>query len=190
MGRLMKLAVVAGVFAPGRLDEVLDRVVGHGFEAVEFPTGNYGGTPCFDLNTVLTDKGAVRPLRAAVERRRLTISALSCQGNPLHPQEEIAGRHHAVMLQTFRLAAELGVEVVNVFSGCPGAGDGSRYPYWVACAWPRVCRPDNDRRRPVRARVQLRIARLRAGTARRPWWTPSSRDSLPSRAGGCPRWDR
>lgn len=132
----MKLAVVAGVFAPAALEEVLDQIARHGFEAVEFPTGNYGGTPCFDLNTVLTDTGALRSLRAAVERRRLTISALSCQGNPLHPREEIAGRHHAVMLQTFRLAAELGVEVVNVFSGCPGAGDGSRYPYWVACAWP------------------------------------------------------
>ncbi len=132
----MKLGVVAGVFAPGNLDEVLDRVVRHGFDAVEFPTGNYGGTPCFDLGAVLADKGALRSLRTAVESRGLTISALSCQGNPLHPREEIAAAHHAVMLQTFRLAAELGVEVVNLFSGCPGAGDGSRYPSWVACAWP------------------------------------------------------
>ncbi len=132
----MKLAVVAGVFAPVALEEVLDRIVGHGFDAVEFPTGNYGGTPCFDLNTVLKENGALRALRVAVEARGLTISALSCQGNPLHPREEIAGAHHAVMLQTFRLAAELGVGVVNVFSGCPGAGDGSRYPYWVSCAWP------------------------------------------------------
>ena len=132
----MKLGIVAGVFAPASIEDVLDQVVRHGFEAVEFPTGNYGGTPCFDLDSVVGSPSAIRGLRAAVEARGLTISALSCQGNPLHPREEIAGCHHDVLMKTLQLAAGLGVDVVNVFSGCPGSGDGSRYPSWVSCAWP------------------------------------------------------
>jgi sugar phosphate isomerase/epimerase len=132
----VKLGIVAGVFAPASIETVLEQIVHYGCETVEFPTGNYGGTPCFDLDYMLGNKNAVRSLRSAVETRGLTISALSCQGNPLHPSEEIAGRHHDVLLKTLQLAVELGVEVVNVFSGCPGAGDGSRYPNWVSCAWP------------------------------------------------------
>ncbi len=132
----MKLGVVAGVFAPATLEEVLDQVVRHGFEAVEFPTGNYGGSPCFDLDRTVGSPEAIRRLRSATDSRGLHISALSCQGNPLHPREEVGRAHHGVLMQTLRLAAELGVGVVNVFSGCPGAGDEAQYPYWVACAWP------------------------------------------------------
>jgi sugar phosphate isomerase/epimerase len=132
----MKLGIVTAAFAPGSVDEVLEEAVRHGFEAVEFPTGNYGGTPCFDLERLSADRQAIRDLRGAVERHRLTVSALSCQGNPLHPREEIARAHHDVLLKTLRLAAELEVSVVNVFSGCPGSEDGSRYPHWVSCAWP------------------------------------------------------
>ena len=132
----MRLGIVTAVFAPGSVEEALDQAVQHGFEAVEFPTGNYGGTPCFDLDLLAADRQAVRSLRTAVETRGLTVCALSCQGNPLHPREEIAGAHHDVLMKTLRLAAELQVPVVNVFSGCPGAGDGSRFPHWVSCAWP------------------------------------------------------
>lgn len=132
----MRLGIVTAAFAPASVEEVLDQAVQHGFEAVEFPTGNYGGTPCFDLDLLLADRQAMRDVRAAVEERHLTVSALSCQGNPLHPREEIARTHHDVLMKTLRLAAELQISVVNVFSGCPGAGDGSRYPHWVSCAWP------------------------------------------------------
>ena len=132
----MRLGVVTGVFAPASLEEVLERAVAYGFEAVEFPTGNYGGTPCFDLDDLVHDAAAVRALRVAVELRGLTISALSCQGNPLHPVSDVAHKHHHVLLRTLELAAALGVEVVNVFSGCPGSDAGARYPSWVSCAWP------------------------------------------------------
>jgi len=131
----VKLGIVTAALV-GSVEEVLDQAVRHGFETVEFPTGNYGGTPCFDLDVMSADSQAVRSLRAAVETRGLTISALSCQGNPLHPRAEVAGRHHDVLMKTLRLATELAVPVVNVFSGCPGAGDGSRCPCWIACAWP------------------------------------------------------
>jgi sugar phosphate isomerase/epimerase len=132
----MELAVVAGVFAPGDLETVLDEVVAHGFSLVELPTGNYGGTPCFDVNEVLQNPESLRRFRAALEHRGLRVCALSCQGNPLHPRDELAKAHHHVMVQTVRLAEQLGVEVVNVFSGCPGSHDTARVPHWSPCGWP------------------------------------------------------
>ncbi len=132
----MRLGIVAGVFAPDTLDSILDKIAAHGFDTVEIPTGNYGGTPCFDLDRVLTSRDLLRSLRFAIETRGLSICALSCQGNPLHPQKEVAVAHHRVMVRTLQLAAELGVGVVNVFSGCPGAHDGALFPHWAPCAWP------------------------------------------------------
>ena len=66
----------------------------------------------------------------------MTISALSQQGNPLHPSSEIASSAHETWRKTVRLAAQLGVPVVNAFSGCPGDSGNSVHPNWVTCAWP------------------------------------------------------
>jgi sugar phosphate isomerase/epimerase len=54
----------------------------------------------------------------------------------LHPRSEIAAGSHDTFVRTVELAERLGVETVNVFSGCPGDSDRARYPNWVTCAWP------------------------------------------------------
>lgn len=59
-----------------------------------------------------------------------------CHGNPIHPNAERAAHDDAVFRDTVRLASELGVGVVNLFSGCPGDGPGASQPNWVTCAWP------------------------------------------------------
>jgi sugar phosphate isomerase/epimerase len=61
---------------------------------------------------------------------------LSCHGNPLHPRKLIAREHHDTFVKTVRLAAALGVDVVNGFSGCPGDSAKAKNPNWVTCAWP------------------------------------------------------
>nr|WP_245891226.1 hypothetical protein [Desmospora activa] len=65
----------------------------------------------------------------------MTISALSCHGNPLHPNREISKKHHQFE-QTVLLAEKLGVDTVVTFSGCPGESEHSKYPVWVTAAWP------------------------------------------------------
>jgi sugar phosphate isomerase/epimerase len=72
----------------------------------------------------------------AVESRGLEISALSCHGNPLHPQPEVARASHEVYRRTVEAAERLGVSCVNLFSGCPGDSEQARYPNWITCAWP------------------------------------------------------
>ncbi|HKG25927.1 MAG TPA: sugar phosphate isomerase/epimerase, partial [Thermomicrobiales bacterium] len=72
----------------------------------------------------------------AIVRRGIEISALSCHGNPLHPNKEIASAHDALFRDTVRLAAELGVGTVITFSGCPGDSDNAKAPNWVTCPWP------------------------------------------------------
>ncbi len=64
------------------------------------------------------------------------ISALSCHGNPLSPDRVFAAESDRVYRETVRLASEMEVGVVNLFSGCPGDSETATYPNWVTCAWP------------------------------------------------------
>lgn len=121
----MKLGVFTVVYGDLPLAEALDRVVALGLDAVEVGTGNYpGAAHCTD------------DLLDQVRSRGLEISALSCHGNPLHPDEAFARESHETWRRTVGLAAELGVGTVVCFSGCPGDGPGASKPNWVTCAWP------------------------------------------------------
>ncbi len=64
------------------------------------------------------------------------ISALSCHGNPLHPDKEFAQQNKDVSRKTILLAEKLGVSVVVDFSGCPGDSPTAIAPNWVTCPWP------------------------------------------------------
>jgi len=133
----VKLGVFDPVFGALDLEPTLDRVVELGVDAIEIGTGNFPGNARCDPATLLADADARRRFSEAVRSRGLLISALSCQGNPLHPEAARAAHDDEVFRDTVRLAGELGVGVVNVFAGCPGGDStpGGR-PNWIASSWP------------------------------------------------------
>jgi len=132
----MKVGVLTALFADKSLDETLDYVTEMGVEAVELGTGAYPGAPHCPMPELLASKSKRKQFLAKITGRGLEISALSCHGNPLHPDKAIAAEHNKVLRDTCRLAEGLGVEVVAGFSGCPGDSDGAKYPNWVTCPWP------------------------------------------------------
>ena len=85
---------------------------------------------------LLADSGARNRFRTLVADHGLELSALSCHANPLHPDREIAAIADRAYRDTVQLAAELGVETVVTFSGCPGESEQSLRPSWVTCSWP------------------------------------------------------
>ncbi|WP_311081303.1 sugar phosphate isomerase/epimerase [Paenibacillus polymyxa] len=132
----MKLGVLTVPYQSLPLEEALDKLKAMGAESVELGTGNYPGSAHCSPDELLADEQKLQHFMDAIESRGLLISALSCHGNPLHPDAEIAEQDHQVWRQTVRLAERLSVPVVNVFSGCPGDYEGARYPNWVTCSWP------------------------------------------------------
>jgi sugar phosphate isomerase/epimerase len=135
-GGSLKLGVFTVLYQELPLEEMLDKISALGIEAVELGTGSYPGSTHCDPDELLADAGKRQSLVEAIERRGLAISALSCHGNPLHPDEAVASEAHETWRKTARLASELGVGVVNCFAGCPGDGPDARAPNWVTCAWP------------------------------------------------------
>ena len=132
----MKLGVFTALFGQQSLDEALDYIKKVGVEVVELGTGNYlGGSHCNPDELLANDK-KLKTFKRKLEDRGMEISALSCHGNPLHPQKAMAKEHKEVQRKTILLAEKLGIERVLTFSGCPGDTDGAKHPNWVTCPWP------------------------------------------------------
>lgn len=132
----MKLGVYATLFQQYSLEEMLDLVAGLGLEAVELGVGIYPRRRHVEPQEVLASPSRLQAVKDAFARRNLILSAISCHGNPLHPDEAVARRSDQVYRDAVRLAAALGVPVVNLFSGCPGGGPDDKTPNWITCPWP------------------------------------------------------
>jgi sugar phosphate isomerase/epimerase len=130
-----------GLFTPvlGKLDtrQMLAKVRALGkVQALELGTGGWPGCDHLDLDALLKDSQAAREYRKTIADAGLTISALSCHGNPLHPDRKTAACYDEVFEKTICLANRLEVPVVVTFSGCPGDSDDARHPNWVTAPWP------------------------------------------------------
>jgi sugar phosphate isomerase/epimerase len=132
----MKIGVFTVLLSSMPLEKMLDYVAGIGLEAVEIGTGNYPGDAHCSIDKLLGSEAERKSFLKAIESRGLVISGLSCHGNMLHPNKQIAQAHHDTFRKTVELAQKLGVERVNNFSGCPGDSPNAKYPNWVTCPWP------------------------------------------------------
>lgn len=132
----MKIGVFTVLFSDEKFESALEKVKRLGVEAVEIGCGNYPGNAHCQPEKLLDDPAAIKNFKQTVEKYNLTISALSCHGNPLHPDPSISNQHRDVQRKTILLAEKLEVNRVITFSGCPGDCETAKYPNWVTCAWP------------------------------------------------------
>ena len=132
----MKLSVLTVPFAQQSLVEVLPYLKELGVEAVELGCGGVTNDAHCKPAQLLKDDAACEQLKQLLAENEMTISALSCHGNPVHPDAARAKADHEIFLQTVELAQILGVDTVVTFSGCPGDGHGAVYPNWVVMPWP------------------------------------------------------
>jgi sugar phosphate isomerase/epimerase len=117
------------------LADMLKKLKSKGIDTVELGTGNYPGDAHCKL-AMLDDGSELQAFRKTLADHGFSISALSCHGNPLHPDRERAKHDREVSSKTVELAQKLGVPVVIDFSGCPGDSPAARRPNWVTCPWP------------------------------------------------------
>ncbi|MCD6033336.1 MAG: sugar phosphate isomerase/epimerase, partial [Thermomicrobiales bacterium] len=132
----MKIGVFTVLFAQRPFEEALDYIKAAGCQAVEIGVGGYPGPAHANAVELVDDEAASKRLREAVTSRGLEISALSCHGNPLHPNKAIAEAHDRDYRAAVQLAQRLEIPNVITFSGCPGGGPEAMEPNWVTCPWP------------------------------------------------------
>ncbi len=132
----MKLGVFAVLLSAKSLEESLSYLKESGVQAVELGTGGYPGKAHVNPEALLKDPKLIQQLKDLIGKYDMEISALSCHGNPVHPQKDIARSYHEDFKNTILLAEKLGIDRIAGFSGCPGDSENSLYPNWVTCPWP------------------------------------------------------
>lgn len=132
----MKLGVFTVLLGAKSLEESLQYLNKLGVQAVELGTGGFPGKAHADPDLLLSREAEINRLKNLIQQYGMEISVLSCHGNPVHPQTEIAAKYHEDFEKTVLLAEKLEVERVVTFSGCPGDSPASQYPNWVTCPWP------------------------------------------------------
>jgi len=131
----MRVGVFTPLLSQLPLEKVLEKLKALNISTVELGTGNYPGDPHCKLSMLDNDK-ELKEFKKKLDDNGFGISALSCHGNPLHPNPEIAKGYQETSRKTVLLAEKLGVPVVVDFSGCPGDSENAKYPNWVTCPWP------------------------------------------------------
>ena len=132
----MKLGVLTNVIGETPLKEALAYFKSLGAQMVEIGCGGYPGKDHCDPGVLLHDEAKFNEFVKTIEESGLEISALSCHGNPVHPNKEIAKQFDDDMHDAVLMAEKLGIHQINCFSGCPGDCPESKNPNWVVCAWP------------------------------------------------------
>jgi len=134
--RKIPIGVFDPVFPDLSLDQMLEKVAGYGLEAMEIGTGGYPGDHHCPLTELLADPAKLRAWKKKFDDRNITVAALSCHGNPVHPDQKIAARDAQTFRNTVLLAEKLGVQVIVGFSGCPGGSPTDTMPNWATYRWP------------------------------------------------------
>lgn len=115
----MKLGVLTVVLAQMELDKAMKYLADSGVQAVEIGTGGFPGNAHCNPEILLKDDRKLEEFKQAVYGNGLEISALSCHGNPVHPNREIAGKFHTEFINTILLAEKLGIDRIVGFSRLP-----------------------------------------------------------------------
>ena len=132
----MKLGVMNPVLNSYELEEALKYLHSLGVQCLEIGAGGYPGNVHLKPEEFINNEEKVKEYKELFKKYEIEIAAISCHGNPLHPQKEIAEDYDKQFKNAILAAEAFGVETIIGFSGCPGDCENSMYPNWVTCAWP------------------------------------------------------
>ena len=133
----MQLAIFDRIFSRLSLDAMLNHLARfREITAIELGTGGWPGSDHVEVDALLASRQKVHEFCMRFADAGITISALSCHNNPVHPDPRIAADADATFRKTVQLAERLDVPTVVTFSGCPGGGPQDLTPNWVTASWP------------------------------------------------------
>ncbi len=156
----MKLGVYTAILHDRELPEALDVLVELGLEGAEINVGGFLPARHLPIREVMTSDSARDEYLAEFAARGITITALNCNGNPLHPDPAVT--HGADLLAAIPIAARLGVDRVITMSGAPANQPGGVRPAWVVNPWNSVDMDSLDHQWEVAVPFWREIDRLAA----------------------------
>jgi sugar phosphate isomerase/epimerase len=129
----MQLGAYNACLADKTLGEALDIIAGLGLTSVEINSGGFLPPIHLPVDDLRSSEDARQQYLGEFSSRGLTLTALNCNGNPLHPRSDFP--HSRDLHDSIELAALLGVTRVVTMSGAPGGEPGTTVPVWNPLPW-------------------------------------------------------
>ena len=138
----MKLGAYTACLHDRPLEEALAVLRALGLTSAEINAGGFIGTPHLPVQQLLESESARADYLAVFAEYGIELTALNCNGNPLHPDPDVT--HGADLRRTIRLAGVLGIKTVITMSGLPAAEAGGSRPSWTVIPWDSVYKETLD----------------------------------------------
>lgn len=117
------------------LTEALKIIANLGLTSAEINSGGFIGTPHLPVAQLLESADARSEYLAQFDAAGITLTALNCNGNPLHADPDVRAKHSRDLRESIELAALLGVRRVVTMSGLPANSPGGTAPSWTVLPW-------------------------------------------------------
>lgn len=117
------------------LPAALDQMVAWGITDAEVASGGFVPTPHCPTLELIDSVDQRQEWVNQFETRGVRLTALNCNGNPLHPDPHVGPVHTQDLKDSIRLASLLGVDRVVAMPGGPGSGPEATRPTWTVAPW-------------------------------------------------------
>ena len=131
----MQLGAYTACLHDKPLEEALALLRDLGLTSAEVNSGGFLPAPHLPAAQLRTSAGAREDYLRQYADAGITLTALNCNGNPLHPDRDVRDKHAQDVLDAIEIAALLGVRRVVTMSGLPAADPGGRLPAWSVLPW-------------------------------------------------------
>lgn len=131
----MKLGVYTACLHDKPLAEALQAIRDLGLESAEINSGGFLPAPHLPIEDIRSSRDAREEYLGTFTETGVTLTALNCNGNPLHPDPEVRNKHGRDVQEAIEIAALLGVKRVVTMSGLPGTESGASLPSWTVLPW-------------------------------------------------------
>src|SRR4249919_2609494 len=117
----MKLGAYTACLHDKPIDEALGILAGLGLDSAEINSGGFLPAPHLPIEKIRASEQERQDYLGLFASAGVTLTALNCNGNPLHPDAEVRDKHSKDLLDSIGIAALLGVKRVVTMSGTPAA---------------------------------------------------------------------
>jgi sugar phosphate isomerase/epimerase len=131
----MKLGAYTACLHDKPLGEALQLLRELGLDSAEINSGGFLPAPHLPIEEIRGSQDARSEYLAMFEAAGITLTALNCNGNPLHADPEVRAKHSQDVFDAIELGALLGVKRVVTMAGLPGTDAGAALPSWTVLPW-------------------------------------------------------
>ena len=135
----MKLGAYTACLHDKPVEEALQTLRDLGLDSAEINSGGFLPAVHLPVDAVRSSETARDEYLGLFASEGITLTALNCNGNPLHPDPEVREKHSNDLRESIDIAALLGVKRIVTMSGLPGTNAEATLPAWSVLPWSAIC---------------------------------------------------